>query len=71
MSLERPLTHLWWRRTIRFWNTLAALHDGELFRQVAVDACRDAVPRDVPNWAWAFIDGLCATAMSTQFVVTL
>ena len=23
---QRPLDHLWWRRAIRFWNTLAALH---------------------------------------------
>ena len=45
---QRPLEHLWWRCTIRFWNTLA------------VDACRDAVTRDVRNWAWAFMRGLRA-----------
>ena len=39
---------------------LAALHDGDLFRQVAVDACRDAITRDVRNWASAFMRGLRA-----------
>ena len=57
---QRPLGHLWWRRALRFWNTLAGLHDGDLFRQVAVDACRDAVVHDVHNWAWALIRGLRA-----------
>ena len=27
------LEHLWWRRAIRFFNTLATHHDGFLFRQ--------------------------------------
>ena len=40
--------------------SLAALHDGDLFRQVAVDACRDAITRDVRNWASAFMRGLRA-----------
>ena len=31
---QRPLDHLWWRRAIRFWNTLAALPAGHLYRQV-------------------------------------
>ena len=57
---QRPLDHLWWRRAIRFWNTLAALHDGDLFRQVAVDACRDAIVHDVRTWAWALMRGLHA-----------
>ena len=57
---QRPFHHLWWQRTIRFWNNLGALHDGDLLRQVAVEACRDAVTRDVRNWAWAFMRGLCA-----------
>ena len=49
---------LWWRRTTRYWNTLAALNDGDLFRQVAVDACRDAVTQGVRNWAWVVMRGL-------------
>ena len=64
---QRPFHHLWWRRTIRFWNTLAALHDGDLFRQVAVDACRDAVTLDVHNWAWAFMCGL--RAMGYEYTI--
>ena len=55
---QRPFNHLWWR--ISFWNTLAALHDGDLFRQVAVDACRDAVTHDLRKWAWACMRGLRA-----------
>ena len=36
---QRSLEHLWWRHgAIIIWNTLAALHDGDLRRQVAVDA---------------------------------
>ena len=46
---QRPLDHLWWRRYISFWNTLAVLHDGDLFRQVAVDACHDAIMHNVHN----------------------
>ena len=56
-SARLPISGGWWRRTIRFWNTLAALHDGDLYRQVALDACSDAVTRDVRNWAWAFMRG--------------
>ena len=40
-------------------NTLAALHDGDLIRQVAVDACRDAVVHSVHNWAWAYARFAC------------
>ena len=55
---QRPLEHMWWRRAIKFWNTLAALDAGDLYRQVALDACRDAIVHGVENWAHAFIRGL-------------
>ena len=61
---QRLLGHLWWRRAIRFWNPLAALHDGDLFRQAGVDACRDAIIHKVHNCAWAFMCGLRAMGHS-------
>ena len=37
---------------------MTALPAGSLYRQVALDACRDAIDANVRNWARAFIRGL-------------
>ena len=55
---QRPLAHAWWQRVVKFWNTMAALPAGSLYRQVVLDDCRDAITANVKNWAWAFIRGL-------------
>jgi len=55
---QRPLSHAWWQRTIRFWNSLVAAPPGALYRQVALDALWYAITHNTKNWAWAFIRGL-------------
>lgn len=41
----------WWQRTAKFWNSLAGLPDASVYKQVALDGCREAVTRNVQNWA--------------------
>ena len=48
---QRPLSHGWWQRLVRFWNSLASLPDANMYKQVALDSCRDAIARNVQNWA--------------------
>ena len=54
------LHHLWWIRQVRFWNALAGQPAGSLHREVALADCRDAVLRNVRNWAHSFMRGLHA-----------
>jgi hypothetical protein len=53
-----PLEHMWWVRRVRFWNALVSLPAGSLHRAVLLDSCRDAVVRNVRNWAHGFMVGL-------------
>ena len=46
------------QRTVKFWNSLAGLPDASIYKQVALDSCRDAVTRNVQNWAGAIFRGL-------------
>ena len=55
---QRPLLHAWWQRTVKFWNSLAGLPDASVYKQVALDSCRDAVTRNAQNWAGAIFRGL-------------
>ena len=55
---DTPLLHSWWLRLVRFWNALARQPAGSLFQEVALADCRDAVQRNVYNWAHGFIRGL-------------
>jgi hypothetical protein len=52
------LTHLWWVRRVRFWNTLACQPDASLHKLVTLSDCSDAVSHGVRNWAHAFMRGL-------------
>ncbi len=61
------LSHLWWVRLLRFWNALARLPAGSLFKEVALADCRDAVLRNVHNWAYSFMRGL--QALGHDFVI--
>ena len=51
---QRPLFHAWWRRTVKLWNTLVDLPVTGIYKQVALDSCRDAITRKVKNWLGAF-----------------
>ena len=54
---EVPLKRLedvWWQRTIKFWNSLAAAPAASLYRRIALASCRSALTRNVHNWAWSF-----------------
>ena len=55
---QRPLFHAWWRRTVKFWNTLVDLPVASIYKQVALDSCRDAVTHKVKNWAGGVFQGL-------------
>ena len=55
---QRPLEHAWWRRIVQFWNALAALPPGHLYRQIAIDSWRDATTHKVKNWSSALHAGL-------------
>lgn len=54
----RPLVHVWWQRTVQFWNNLAAAPPNSLHHQVALADCRDAVLHGVHNWASGVMHGL-------------
>ena len=54
----RPLSYAWWRRVVRFWNSLAASPPNSLHYQIALDDCWDAVVGGASNWASAFMKGL-------------
>ena len=55
---QRPLLHAWCQRTVKFWNSLAGLPNASVYKQVALDSCRDAVTRNAQNWAGAIFRGL-------------
>ena len=48
-ALEEP--DQWLLRAAGFWNSLASLPRGNVFRHVALDACSAAVSQDHRNWA--------------------
>lgn len=54
----RSLQHSWLLRTIKWWNSIAALPDGALHKDIMLDNCADAVQRRAKNWAWGFITAL-------------
>ena len=54
----RPLSYAWWRRLVRFWNSLAASPPESLHYQIALDDYWDAVVGGASNWASAFMKGL-------------
>ena len=51
---QRPLSPLWWKRIVSFWNSLCDLPDDSLYRQVAMDDISDADTHHIRNWAWSF-----------------
>ena len=56
----KRLEDIWWQRTIKFWNTLAAAPAASLYRRIALASCRSALTRNVHNWAWSFYRGVRA-----------
>jgi len=53
-----PLEYMWWKRVVRFWNSLASLPPSSLYYQVALHNCQSAVLGGVRNWAHGFMFGL-------------
>ena len=53
-----PFQTQWWLRAIRFWNDLASLLVGNVYKRIALDACQAAVTRNVKNWAWSIFRGV-------------
>ena len=68
---QRPLSHGWWQRLVRFWNSLASLPDANLYKQVALDSSRDAIARNVQNWAMGVFQGLRKLGMRMLLGVML
>ena len=44
-----PLSHVWWRCTVKFWNALVDLPNASMYKQVALNSCWDAATREVKN----------------------
>ena len=47
----KSLPDQWLLRAAGFWNSLASLPVGNVFRHVALDACSAAISQDHRNWA--------------------
>ncbi len=46
-----PLQVLWWRQTLQFWNSLAALPIGSFYNTISLDNLTDAFPGGACNMA--------------------
>ena len=70
---QRPLSQAWWRRIVNFWNALVDLPIASIYKQVALDSCRDAIDscRDavtckVKNWAGGVFSGVTEDCVCTS-----
>lgn len=52
------LEDIWCLRTIKFWNSLAALPATHLYKRFALHACRGAIIGNVQNWAYHMFKGI-------------
>ena len=52
------LEDIWCLRTVKFWNSLAALPATHLYKRIALHACRGAIIGNVPNWAYHMFKGI-------------
>jgi len=53
-----PLSHVWWLRAVHFWEGIRCLSPDNVYYQVVLDNCRDAIAGGVRNWASTFITEL-------------
>ena len=60
---------MWWQRTVKFWNSLAAALAASLYRRIALASCRSAVARNAHKWAWSFSRGVRTCAYTLEIRV--
>lgn len=55
---QRHLSHAWWRRTVKFWNTSVDLPDASIYKQAAFDSCRDAITQQGEEMGKGHLSGV-------------